>query len=363
MQLKLNALPRFALSTGIKCASCHINPTGGQMRNQYGTNTYSMEELPLESTFDSEFTFDPKISDNITIGSDFRSQYLADEFTHTSTFQAMAASVYASVNLTKKATFYYKQDIVNGTYGSFFPGTEVFALVKGLPANFYAKGGIFLPDFGWRIDDHTGYTRGGDLGYTSAGYHPGLFFVPNYKDIGLEIGNYFDDFFITVGIFNGTGHTNKLNFSKEKSVSAKIEYANQIFSHNYRVGISNYSYKNFTMQGVNFGIGTEDLTFLAEIDWAKNQLDINTYVITEKVRSLAAFAEIDYRIMQGLWFVGKYDLFDPQQGVKDDVLKRVNFGVEFFPMSFIELRPFYRFNIEKPEFSNNQFVLQMHVWF
>ena len=354
---QLNALPRFAIAKGMKCASCHVNPTVGQMRNQYGTTTYSLEELPLTSFFDNEFTFDPKISDNITLGSDFRGQYIAEEVLHTSAYHAMMATVYAAVNLSKKATFYYKEDIINGTYGTSYPGTEAFALVKGLPGNFYAKAGIFSPDFGWRIDDHTAFTRGGDYGFT------GLFFVQNYKDIGVEIGNFYDDFFITIGIFDGTGNYNKLHFSKEKAIAAKIEYAQKFFGQNYRIGISHYTYRNYNMQGINFGIGTSDFTFLADVDWTKNRLDISNYQITEKVRSTTAFAEIDYLVLQGLWLTGRYDFYDHQQGIKDDEIKRLNIGMEFFPMSFIELRPFYRFNIEKPDASNNQFIFQTHIWF
>ena len=43
----LLALPRFAIQNGTNCISCHINPTGGALRNDYGTNIVSIDELPL----------------------------------------------------------------------------------------------------------------------------------------------------------------------------------------------------------------------------------------------------------------------------------------------------------------------------
>ena len=38
----LFALPRFALEQGASCVSCHVNPTGGGMRNDYGSNVYAL---------------------------------------------------------------------------------------------------------------------------------------------------------------------------------------------------------------------------------------------------------------------------------------------------------------------------------
>lgn len=40
------SLPRFAARTGAKCQSCHINPSGGKMRQAFGVR-YGREELPV----------------------------------------------------------------------------------------------------------------------------------------------------------------------------------------------------------------------------------------------------------------------------------------------------------------------------
>ncbi|MBI3189558.1 MAG: hypothetical protein HYZ33_02805, partial [Ignavibacteriales bacterium] len=40
------AIPRFALMTGAKCGACHVNPTGGQMRTEYGSS-FSVDALPI----------------------------------------------------------------------------------------------------------------------------------------------------------------------------------------------------------------------------------------------------------------------------------------------------------------------------
>ena len=40
------ALPRFAAETGAKCQSCHINPSGGGMRNAFGAQSPPGRKIP-----------------------------------------------------------------------------------------------------------------------------------------------------------------------------------------------------------------------------------------------------------------------------------------------------------------------------
>ena len=44
----LLALPRFSIETSTSCMSCHVNPNGGGMRNDYGSNVFSLDELISE---------------------------------------------------------------------------------------------------------------------------------------------------------------------------------------------------------------------------------------------------------------------------------------------------------------------------
>src|SRR6266849_5060306 len=106
--LPASGLPRFALMTGAKCSSCHVNPTGGQMRNEFGV-AFSADKAPLEALKDSDFTFSGKLNDNISLGGDYRSQFIYDRQSATSSFQAMTASIYGAVRLNKKLSFYFKQ--------------------------------------------------------------------------------------------------------------------------------------------------------------------------------------------------------------------------------------------------------------
>jgi len=273
-----------------------------------------------------------------------------------------------------------KQDIINGSYNGLYcgiyAGTEVYGLFKILPGNWYVKGGSFMPDYGWKIDDHTSYTRAGDLGFTGAGSHAGLFFLPNYYDLGFEVGGSLSSISVTAGVFNGSGQKTPVDFKADKAYVAKVEYSGSFSAVNLRFGVSGYGYRSYKAAGIHLGLAfSENLVVLGEMDWTHHFLNVYTGAysapqVRENVHTMAAFAEVNYRAMQGLWLIGKYDRFDPLRGVSDDDVSaatnsvgRVTVGVEFFPYSFVEVRPQYRYTIERPSISNDVFLIQTHLWF
>lgn len=353
------ALPRFALMTGTKCGSCHVNPTGGQMRNDFGT-AYSAEKLPLEALKDTEFTFSGKLNDNISIGGDYRSQLIYDSYGADSQaigFQAMTASLYGTVKLTAKIQFFFRYDMINSIYNN-YGGQEIFGIAKILPGAWYIKGGDFLPNYGWRVDDHTIYTRGGNIvGYAGFKSGQGLFFLPNYKDVGLEIAGYIAGINISGGVFNGSGNSRPIDLSNTKAFVSHVDYMGSVSSLNYLIGGSVYNYGNRSMGGLNAGFAVGDIVVLGEVDWAKNLPAL------AGAQSFAGLGEIDFRPMQGIWMTGRYEVFDPTDTVRGDAYKRIVLGMEIFPYSFVELRPQYRINLEKAAINNDQVVVQMHLWF
>ena len=69
------ALPSYAIEESSGCINCHVNPTGGGMRNDYGSNIYSLDELSIRKWINNdEKKFDGFIKDNIQIGGEFRIQ-------------------------------------------------------------------------------------------------------------------------------------------------------------------------------------------------------------------------------------------------------------------------------------------------
>jgi len=336
------------------------------MRNAWGAQ-YGKNQLSLLSTRDEDFKFDAQLTENISIGGDFRVQFLYSEFGDNFTSQAMTASFYGAVKLGKKITLFYKQDIINPEYGPFneglFSGPEVFGIGRILPRRWYIKGGIFLPNYGWRLDDHTSFIRGGNLGFLGGlPSNLGLIFVPNYKDVGFEVGGNVGNLFLTGGAFNGTGNLVPLRFSRDRAYVGRAEYLVNLANLNLRAGASYYTYINYHMWGFTGGIGHERFAILGEIDWTENTLQLNSDILSGR-KTMAAYAELDVLAIDGVWAIVKYDFFDPNQGEADNDVSRLTLGLEIFAYPMVEIRPQYRIDMEEPEVDNNLFLVQLHFWF
>ncbi len=93
--------PRFAIRLGDKCSDCHYNPTGGIIRNDGGWN-FGKNILSAISPREQDFSMTPKIGENITLGLDYRTQFLYSSEKERADFQQMTGSIYTNVALAEK---------------------------------------------------------------------------------------------------------------------------------------------------------------------------------------------------------------------------------------------------------------------
>lgn len=357
------SLPRFALRMGGQCADCHINPTGGGLRNKGGFH-FERNVLPMFSAHRS-FKAENKIGENVYFGIDYRTQYLYSQEVNKTDFQKMNGTIYTDVKIDDKVDLFGYYDLINQFW-------EAYGIGHFLPNDGYIKIGTYSPNYGIRIDDHTAYTRGGDLGFITNSAM-GLIYQPGYTETGIEIGEYFSDFiFLTASI--GNPHysfvsTDPAIFRNDPAYTASLQIT-PVIANKIPILIGG-SYSTFQgtlgplipkthpkvdMFGGFGGFGIGNFTLLGEYDIANNltavEADANALMI-----------KANYQIVKGLEAVVRYDRFDPDKDVNNDELSRWIFGFEFFPYSFIEFRPQYRLQMEHPSINNNSFVLQFHLYY
>ncbi len=357
------ALPRFALRLGnSQCISCHVNPSGGDMRNTGGW-AFGKSVLPMFPAHGESFKISNMIGENIMFGFDFRTQYLVKttDSTTQSDFQRMNGSIYTDIEFSSKINAFARYDFVWDIW-------EAYLTAHILPNNGYIKVGAYSPNFGIRLDDHTAYTRGGDLGLLfTTGQKQGLIYEPRYTETGVEAGLYFSDWgFLTASAGNSLNYPFPVEFVKDPTYTANLKLSPHIPGLNLFIGGSFADFKNIVEHASNFtdtkmyggyiGLGIGNFTLMGEYDIANDYVALNT-------KSSALMIEGSYNITRGLDAVVRYDRFDPNTFISKDEVSRVVLEADFYPYSFIEIRPMYRIQMETPAVRNNSFELQFHFYY
>lgn len=308
---------------------------------------------------DKMLSTSPKIGENIYLGMDFRTQYIYAEQLKKTDFQKMAAAMYATLKVNEKIDAFAKYDFITQVF-------EGYGVARILPNNSYVKVGTFTPNFGIRLDDHTAYTRGGDFGLTAPGsFAPGLYLTPYYTETGIEVGAYLGKIaYITASA--GRSSLNGQIFSKDPIYTGRAEFTPKIGKLGTFFGGSftafntpgNFGQKS-KIYGFFAGVGYDKIALMGEYDMGDNY-DAD---ITNELKSNYLMLKASYRFMIGLEGIVRYDMIDPNTDSELDELSRLIVGLEYFPYSFVEIRPQYRFNFEDPQIANNVFVVQFHFWY
>ncbi len=348
-----SALPRFAMMTGLECMNCHVNPTGGELRNTTVAPAFEEANLQLITPREGNgFNFNPQLTKDILIGGDVRFQYLYDGKTNNSTFQSMDGSMYSSIHLNNSMHLYVNYDFINTAY-------EAYGMYDFNAGDSWVKLGAFAPSYGIRLDDHTAYTRGGNFGYLQGIPQLGLIFGPDFRSLGAEFGSKLGNFMVTADVTNGDGYTN-INFSSNKAVIGRIEYMTR-GAVNLMIGGSAYLSSGTKMYGFHGGIGVDSrLVILGEYDWAR---DLPNGVVPPRMTSNAAMLEATYRIRDGLFAMGRFDYFKTYAGGPS--YSRYILGVNIYPMLHLDLMPQIRFNTTSAVGGSHPFeaLIQSHVYF
>jgi hypothetical protein len=356
-----NALPRFSLrGGGFNCSGCHINPTGGDMRTGRGWR-FGKDVLPMNST-DKDFEMSNEIGKNIQFGLDLRGQGLLMMTAHNKKidFQKMTGSLYTNIDLSEKINVFTRYDFIQQIW-------EAYGVARILPNDSYIKAGSFQPNYGIRLDDHTAYTRGGDIGLLfTTNTKRGLIYDPRYVEGGAELGVYISDFaFLTASV----GESRQIPFQSDPTYTANLKFQPTIgdntalfFGGSFAAFKGSQSpftfpiYPAVKMYGGYVGFGAGDFTIMGEYDIANDFLQKDS-------ASTALMIEAAYKIIKGLDAVVRLDRFDPNSKANKDELTRVVVGFEIFPYSFIEIRPQYRIQIENPSVDNDSALLQFHIFY
>ena len=341
------ALPLYASREGKTCVTCHYDPNGGGMRNDfgflYGKNRHGMD---TEAKW-AKVTIDPRLNDWVAIGADTRVLYIAS---HTqggrtlglSTFFPMQGQLNLALTPHDYVTLVMSRGIrTDKVAGEDYEARELYGLIHGLPHDLYVQIGRFRLPFGLRQDDHTSYIR-------TSGYLP---YNSQQDDVGIEIGAAGSSYTGQLSFTNGEG---TLSSERAQTLAGKATIVRQ------RIlgGVSGFHQYN-----ENLGIQQNRWAGFASTTWQKVTL-LGEYgggtqrAFGAKTNLWAAFAELDYRLMRGINLRGKFDYLDPDKGISGDQYKRWLAETDLMPVPFTEVKLSYRNHDEPPAPKFQEYLVQ-----
>jgi len=312
-------------------------------------------ELPLKplSAHDQTKWPQSKISDQISIGLDMRFLYVAPDQVATesgdldNTFYQMQGDVYLAFEPDPQYTLYIDRGIRSGF--------EVFVLARVLPMHGYLKAGQFVPDLGWRWDDHNHYTR----------EKLGLDF-PGATEAGLEAGLAPGRWVFSTGIYNGSEGASFDN-NPQKAVTARALYR-------WGIGDLQAAFGGST----RWDIGSEYRERLwgiqAQANWNKISYTADAYgrrrsdisPDTGRVWAWLFSQELDVRPIQGLDFYVAYDYLDPDVDLQSGSQSQVAVGSRIYLRHFLKLEPIYKYEdgeVAPGRRTNSRIELLIHAFY
>jgi hypothetical protein len=316
------ALPRYTARYEQKCALCHVNPSGGGLRNTYATRKLIPEEIAwLRHKPAAIEEVEQKLGNLIQIGADFREFYVGADVpqSHLNFFE-MQADLYFAFQLDPKVTLYYDR----GQSGNY----EMFGLGYLLPT-VYVKAGRFIPSYGWKFDDHTMYVRA-DLG----------FMPPGNSDVGLEAGLSKGGLDVQIAVVNGSRGTSFDTDTKAAGVANAI-YRARVGPVGAALGVSGYHHpgelRDFDTRGLFSYLTWNRLTWLGEADLFREEPTGGS-----AVEGLVTSHEATVVLRQGLELKATYDFYDPDRDLATGARSRWGGGVFIMPQSYVTLEALVR---------------------
>lgn len=356
------AYPRFAAYTGSKCIDCHVDPSGGSMRNgggfAYARNNLSMD---MFKKLAGKTEFSPKITKDISIGGDVRVAQVDDQVPGASNFNSflsMQGDLYVNAKLNKIVNVFL-------TSGIQIPGIEteygVYGMLSNMPAESHFKVGRFKPNYGLRIVEHRSYQQ------------KILWNAPYNYNTGFELGFSPDWFNLNVGLYNPM-NTDFLTMDPHKMVVATTDFNFGFKDNDFNVNIGASFFNNpyntsdsaftttITANSKAWGgfarIGIlKRIAILGEIDFEEIKTDFPLK------RRMYNYAELNVLVIKGLEIRGQYEKYDKDRNVNDDHVTRYSVGFAAFPFFGFETEAMVRFVTEEPSADNNEFQWNFHFYF
>jgi hypothetical protein len=338
-----SAEPYLAVESGLKCASCHVNPTGGGKRNLFGT-LYARNQIAARAIGMDETPWTGDVTKWFSIGGDFRGGYESFDIPgqgKQSETDVSRATVYALFKAVPNLlSFYFDQKVAPDDSEA----REAYLLLTPAKGKFVVKAGqLFLP-FGLRIEDDDAFVR-----QTSS-----INF--NAPEDGVELGLELAKWSAQLALTDGQ--------SSDGDVGDHVSLSGAYVLPRWRVGASYNTNDDRLgdreMIGVFAGLKTGPISWLAEVDFVSDDFRLGSR------DQMATLLEGNWRLRKGHNLKVSYDFLEPDDDRDEDQQERYSVVWEYSPLQFVQSRVGFRSYNGIPNFpvsNRDEVFAELHVYF
>ncbi len=355
----LRAEPYLAVRTGAKCLACHVNPSGGGKRTEFG-GAYAQTALARDrldpatgariavpDAVPGSALWSGQVNDRFALGADLRATFQSVKVAgakETLGFNPTRAQIYLEVKpIADRLTFYLDERVAPGAATN----REAWALLWLADRSVYVKAGRMFVPFGLRIEDDSAFIRqvsGENFQASDDGVEGGLELGPWSASVSVTNGS------------RGGAETNR-----GKLISALASYVQP----DWRVGLSGSANSNGTADrrvlAAFAGLRTGIVSWLASVVSA-----IEDETPFGRQRHWATLVEGNVEFAKGHNLKLSYENQDPDTHVPNDRRARYSAVWEFVPFQFTQFRLGGRKNDgipqNKPQNATELFA-QWHAFF
>ena len=342
----IHAEPYFAVQQGLKCVQCHVNPTGGGLRNLFG-NTFAQTQLAASHIDTGDQNWSGEISKYLAVGADLRGNVSLTEIPHQSSgsrFDVEEARVYLNLSpIPERLSLYFDERVAPGATRNM----EAYARYWTANHQWYLKAGQMYLPFGLRLEDDSAFTR----------QVPAINMTT--PDSGVEVGWESGPWSAQLAISNGTAGAQE-NDDGKQFISQAVYVASR-----WRLGaaasVNNADAGDRNAYGIFGGLKTGPIVWLAEADLITD----DSFPEGER-RLVSGLLEGNWLLRQGHNLKATAELFDPDRKVHEDRQTRWSAVYEYTPVQFMQFRAGARFNdgISQDDLQNLKFYfIQLHGFF
>ena len=313
------AEPYFAVQQGMKCVTCHVNPSGGGMRNAFG-NTWASAVLPARTiNAGAADQWSGNLNRFVALGANLRASgtYIDTPNQESqSAFDVDEARLYMELTaIENRLAVYLDQRVAPGgssnleAYGRYWSGNH----------SWYLKAGQMYLPYGLRLEDDSAFIR----------QVPGINF--DTPDRGVEVGLETAHWSAQFAVSNGTASGPEQDQGKQ--FTARAEYVQSV----WRAGMS-YSFNDADagerqLANLFAGVRTGPIAWLAEADYITDE----GFAEGER-RQWVGLLEANWLMSQGSNLKLTAEFFDPDDDLDEDQQTRYSAVWEYTPMQFLQLR-------------------------